>query len=216
APGIRFELSPPGGTRETVRQTTLEYLTQAGAQAAVNAHFFLPFPSTDLNADLIGLAASNGQKISAFEAPVQSYAIVTNAPAINIDTDNPASLVFAASDTSLWNTFAGSAQIVTDSEKTIPVYKDDDHPDGLLTPGGPADYSNAKSWYDLLNARTAIGLTKDAQTLVIFTVDVRGGSLGMSVGEVAEMLIRDYSVYNALNMDGGGSTTLALRDPDSD
>jgi exopolysaccharide biosynthesis protein len=34
----------------------------------------------------------------------------------------------------------------------------------------------------------------------------------MQVGEVAEMLIKDYGVYNALNLDGGGSTTLAIRD----
>ena len=27
------------------------------------------------------------------------------------------------------------------------------------------------------------------------------------------MLIRDYGVYNALNLDGGGSTTLAMEDP---
>ena len=42
APGIAFKLSPPGGTLETVRQTTLEYLLQEGAQIAINAHYFLP------------------------------------------------------------------------------------------------------------------------------------------------------------------------------
>ena len=30
---------------------------------------------------------------------------------------------------------------------------------------------------------------------------------------VADLLIRDYDVYNALNLDGGGSTTLAMQDP---
>jgi hypothetical protein len=35
----------------------------------------------------------------------------------------------------------------------------------------------------------------------------------MSVGEVADLLINDYGVYNALNLDGGGSTTLAMQDP---
>src|SRR5206468_2381651 len=29
----------------------------------------------------------------------------------------------------------------------------------------------------------------------------------------ADLLIRDHHVYNALNLDGGGSTSLALRDP---
>src|SRR5262245_16914738 len=31
-PGIRFKLSSPAGRREVVRQTTLEYLKQEGAQ----------------------------------------------------------------------------------------------------------------------------------------------------------------------------------------
>src|SRR5437867_3500903 len=50
APGIRFKVSPPGGTRETVRQRTVDFLRQEHAQLAVNAHFFLPFPSSDADA----------------------------------------------------------------------------------------------------------------------------------------------------------------------
>src|SRR5262249_15183938 len=92
-PGIIFRLTPPGGTRETVRQTALTYLNAVHAQVAINGHFFLPFPSTDLNALLIGLAASDGHVYSAFEAPAQSYAIVTDAPAINIDAMSHASIV---------------------------------------------------------------------------------------------------------------------------
>ena len=35
----------------------------------------------------------------------------------------------------------------------------------------------------------------------------------MTVGEVADLLINDYGVYNALNLDGGGSTTMAMQNP---
>ena len=222
-PGIRFRLTPPGGTRETIRQTTLSYLVAQQAQVAVNSHFFLPFPSADLNAMLIGLGASDGNVFSAFEAPVQSYALVTDAPAINIDQSNQASVVhknaaFAdgkhvVEPVALWNVVAGSAQIVTNGVKTIPAYVDAAHPDGQLTPPGPANYSNSNSWYNLINARTAIGLSQNNQTLFIFTVDRAGGSQGLSVGEVADLLINDYGVYNALNLDGGGSTTLAMEHP---
>jgi phosphodiester glycosidase len=222
-PGIHLRLTPPGGTRETVRQTTLTFLNAQQAQVAVNGHFFLPFPSADLNAMVIGLAASDGNVYSAFEAPVQSYALVTEAPAINVDPDNGASIVHkdpAAADgmhvvepVLLWNALAGSAQIVTNGIKTIPLYRDAAHPDGALTPPGPANYSNSNSWYNLINARTAIGLSQDNQRLFLFTVDRAGGSLGMSVGEVADVLINDYGVYNALNLDGGGSTTLAMENP---
>jgi exopolysaccharide biosynthesis protein len=221
APGISFELTPPGGTLETVRQTTLGFLNQEHAQLAINSHFFLPFPSTDTNAMLIGLAASNGNVYSSFEAPVQSYAIVTNAPALNIDALNRAGIVHdntnftdgkhVLENVILWNTVAGSAQIITNGNKTIPTYLDASNPDGLLTPGGPASYSNSNSWYALTNARTVIGLSQDNRTLFLFTVDNAGGSRGMSLGEVADLLVNDYGVYNALNLDGGGSTTMAMQ-----
>ena len=47
----------------------------------------------------------------------------------------------------------------------------------------------------------------------MLTVDARGGSAGMTVGEVAAMLIQDYGVWNALNLDGGGSTSMAMENP---
>jgi exopolysaccharide biosynthesis protein len=198
-PGLRFKLTPPGGTRETLRQTTLKFLEQEHAQIAINGHFFLPFPSTDLNADLIGLAASEGKVISKCEQPVQSYAIVANAPAINIDQRNRATIVGCdAMPAGLWNTLAGSAQIVTNGVVTIPRYGT-----GQLTPN--ADYSNQRSWYDLPRARTAIGITRDGGKLVLFTVEA-----GMTVSEIASLLVKDYGVYNALNLDGGGSTSLAI------
>jgi exopolysaccharide biosynthesis protein len=225
APGLRFKLTAPGGKLETVRQTTLEFLKQEHAQIAINAHYFLPFPSPQPDAMLVGFAASEGVVYSGFETPSQSYAIVANAPALNIDHSNRARIVhrdpaFAdgehlLEDVSLWTALAGAAQIVTNGVKTIPQYTDDRHPSGQLTPGGPGGYSNSKSWYDALNARTAIGLTRDGRSLILFTVDARGASAGMAVGEVADLLIKDYGVFNALLLDGGGSTTLAMEDPNT-
>lgn len=212
APGIRFKVTAPSGPRETVRQTTLQFLQEARAQIAVNAHYFLPFPSSNPFASLIGLAASDGNVYSEFEVPEQSYAIVKHAPALNIDAKNRASIVQSRVAT-LWNAVAGSAQIITNGIKTIPAYADAQHPGAQLERGGPSDYSNANSWYDQFNARTVIGLANRQRTLIIFTVDRASGSLGMSVGEVADLLIRDYRVEQALNLDGGGSTTLAMEDP---
>jgi exopolysaccharide biosynthesis protein len=202
----------------------VDYLRQERAQLAINAHFFLPFPSQDTDAFAIGLAASEGRVFSAFESPEQSFAIVADAPALNIDARNRARIVHrdvkkpdglhVRERVTLWNVVAGSAQIVTDGRPTVPVYRDEAHPRALLTPGGPgAGFSNARSWYAVTTARTAIGLSRDNRTLTLFTVDVRGGSEGMRVGEVAEVLIRDYRVWNALNLDGGGSTTMAWMDP---
>ena len=223
APGVRIALSPPAGGREVARQSTLEFLKAQHAQFAINGHFFLPFPSLDSEAWVIGLAASEGRVYSAFELPEQNFALVGDAPAINIDARNRARLVHrdpkqpdgrhVRERVTLWNAVAGSAQIVTDGEVTIPTYRDEAHPLGLLALGGPNSYSNEKSWYDVANARTALGLSRNHKILTFFTVDIRGGSEGMPLGEVARLLIKDYGVWNALNLDGGGSTSIAWQDP---
>jgi exopolysaccharide biosynthesis protein len=206
-PGLGFKLTPPGGTRETIRQTTLEFLNQERAQIAVNAHFFLPFPSSDLNADVIGLAASEGKLYSKCEKPAQSYALVANAPAISIDRNNRASVVRCGDNMEFWNTLSGSAQIITNGVVTIPEYSDAGHPEGTLTAGGDGNYSNNRSWYELARARTVIDLSRDNRTLFLFTADD-----GMAVSAIAQLLLRDYAVFNALNLDGGGSTSLATED----
>lgn len=223
APDLRFRVSPPGGSREVVRETTMNYLMRQHAELAINGHFFFPFPSADTEAWVIGLGASDGHIYSTFETPVQDFALVGDAPALNIDRHNRARIVHrdtrrtdgrhVKERVTLWNVVAGSAQIVTGGVATIPTYADATHRTGLLVPGGPNDYSNAKSWYEVATARTAVGLSRDNRTLTLFTVDVRGGSDGLTVPEVAAVLIRDCAVWNALNLDGGGSTTMAWKDP---
>ena len=222
-PGLRFKVSPPAGDREAMRQSTLAFATLERAQVAINGHFFLPFPSTERTAWVIGLAASEGRVYSAFESPAQRYALVANAPALNIDRDNRASLVHwdpaqpdgrrVLEPVTLWNVVAGSAQVVTVGVVTVPQYRDAAHPVALLEPGGPNDYSNAVAWSEVATARTAIGLSRDQRTLTLFTADVRGGSEGMRLDEVGRVLIDQYGVWDALNLDGGGSTSMALADP---
>src|SRR5262245_18680161 len=163
APFLSFEFTPHTGTRDTVRQTTLQYLNSVAAQVAINGSFFLPFPSSDFNAALVGFAASNGIVNSPFELPTQNYALVRDSPAINIDAQNHASIVQRApvfsdgtcyslcqavdglqvlENVVVWNAFSGSAQIVTNGVKTIPCYVDAAHPDCALVGPGPANYSN--------------------------------------------------------------------------
>lgn len=61
------------------------------------------------------------------------------------------------------------------------------------------------------NPRTAIGLSKDEKTLYLITVDGRqNASIGVTQTELAELLI-EKGIYNALNLDGGGSTTMVTR-----
>lgn len=227
APGIGFKLTGQSGALDTVRQRTVDFMDQEDAQIAVNVHFMVPF-GTQSEQQLVGLAASNGDVYSPFEPqPVapgyanQSYAIVPFAPALNIDATNHASIVhhdasFADNKhvlepVSLYNAVAGSGQVITGGVKTIPQYIDASHPDGLLNP--LSGYSNSNSWYDLPRGRTVIGLNEDGTVLTLFTVDRVGAYVGMSLSSIADILMNDYQVYNALNLDGGGSTSLAMEDP---
>jgi len=65
----------------------------------------------------------------------------------------------------------------------------------------------------ILAPRTAYGLSKDRRCMFIITVD--GRMEGVSEGVTTEELggwIRKYGASDALNMDGGGSTTLLVSD----
>jgi hypothetical protein len=228
APGIGFELSPASPPSpntcadQTSVQTTLACLNQAHAQVAVNAQFFIPYPAEpNGGTNLVGFAASDGNVYSPFsDAPAQNYAIVADAPGLNISSNNVAQIVLrgpttrslvAAGNPAIpvtpYNTVTGSAQIITNGRVTIPSYSSR----GPLYANGT--YGNGNSWYNAVKARTAVGLSEDEQTLYLFTVDAAGGSNGMTVPQVAAFLQANFHVYNALNLDGGGSTTMAMADP---
>jgi len=58
--------------------------------------------------------------------------------------------------------------------------------------------------------RSAIGVSRDGRTVWLFAVDGRGtGSVGMTLVELADAM-RALGAWDALNFDGGGSTTLVI------
>ena len=57
----------------------LDCLNARHAQVAVNAHYFWPWPTTDTDVEVLGLAVSNGRVYSGFETPVQAYALLPDA-----------------------------------------------------------------------------------------------------------------------------------------
>ncbi|MEU9848240.1 phosphodiester glycosidase family protein [Streptomyces sp. NPDC047985] len=64
--------------------------------------------------------------------------------------------------------------------------------------------------------RTAVGFSKDGRTMQVITVDGRqADSGGVTLTELGRMMRRAGS-YSALNLDGGGSSTLVAREPGSD
>lgn len=60
------------------------------------------------------------------------------------------------------------------------------------------------------NPRTAIGLSKDHNTLFLLSVEGREGhSQGMTAGETARTLL-ELGAWDALNLDGGGSSAMFI------
>jgi exopolysaccharide biosynthesis protein len=62
--------------------------------------------------------------------------------------------------------------------------------------------------------RTAVALDRSNRHLILFVVDGRqpGYSEGITLGELAEIIIH-HGGYNAINLDGGGSSTMVIGAP---
>jgi len=61
--------------------------------------------------------------------------------------------------------------------------------------------------------RTAVGFTRDSMTVYLITVDGRqpDWSVGMSYYELGNYMKSKWNVYQGINLDGGGSTTMVVR-----
>ena len=80
----------------------------------------------------------------------------------------------------------------------------------------------SRSFAEERHPRTAVGYSQNGQVLFLVVVDGRqpGYSVGMTLGELADfmrMRLADFSMahenaYQALNLDGGGSTTMVVED----
>jgi len=186
---------PGDPNNETTRQTTLEFLNEQNAQLAINASFF---SMGTIDTDNIGLVVSRGELVSPFRGTWT---------AINIDEHNRPTIVKGKEDTyeitspktpreelKLYNAVTGSDQIVTD--------------------GKPLDNQPDRKFFTTNHPRTAIGIT-DHNTLLLVTVDGRqpGVSEGIPLNELAQLMI-EFGAVQALNLDGGGSTTMAIADPE--
>ena len=64
------------------------------------------------------------------------------------------------------------------------------------------------------NPRTAVGLANNGQRLILAVIDGRqaGYSLGTTLRETAEIMLA-LGARDAINLDGGGSSTMIYRDP---
>lgn len=64
--------------------------------------------------------------------------------------------------------------------------------------------------------RTGIGISKNGNELILATIDGRDTSYVGVSQEVFGNILKELGAYNAINLDGGGSTTMAIRTLDSE
>ena len=62
--------------------------------------------------------------------------------------------------------------------------------------------------------RTAVGIGDNGKTLILVVIDGRkkGEAIGMSLTDEADVMLK-YGANDAINLDGGGSSMLGIRDP---
>lgn len=83
--------------------------------------------------------------------------------------------------------------------------------DDLLVADGQALSDFTLNTADKLTARTALGIREDGK-VVCYTADVGNNSRGMTLPQLAERM-QELGCVKAVNLDGGGSTTLGATPP---
>jgi len=188
-PGVRLLVTPgdPDAEYSLRAQTTSDFLGEFNLQAAVNGDGFEPWYSNSIFSyyphkgdpvDPTGLAASQGTL----------YAQGNGAePTLYISRTNRAR--FNEPIGGVYNAISGLLMLAAGG-KLLPEVLE---AEGANTP----------------QPRTAVGLDKNSRQLIIVVVDGRqpGYSEGATLVELAELLIEKGAFY-AMNMDGGGSTTM--------
>ncbi|MCA0453345.1 MAG: phosphodiester glycosidase family protein [Chloroflexi bacterium] len=194
AKGIEFMGTPAQATGEykLAAKTTTQFLTEQHLQIAFNADFFDPwrdygfmdyYPHVGDGVNVRGLSASRG------DVYTQGYAPPENYETLYLTQDNQAS--FEPPLQPIYNAVSGNMMLVIDGEKT-PIETTNDY----LTGKHP---------------RTAVALDPEKQTLIVIIIDGRqpNYSEGMTIPELQDLVLANNG-YNALNLDGGGSVTLAI------
>jgi hypothetical protein len=194
-PGIGFLVTPsePIDGRQLPARTTSQFLQEFGVQVAINAGFFDPFfirwplyyPHIGDPVDVYGLAVSQGQRYSPPKTPYTP---------LYLSQDNRASIGQPLENP--YNVISGLPVFVKEGKALRKL-------DRQKQPYRP-------------NPRTAIALDKSQHQLILFVVDGRqpNYSEGMTLPELARIVLK-HGGYTALNLDGGGSSTLVIEGPNS-
>ncbi len=191
--GVRAFVTPPDRRgRETENpldaRSTWQFAREFGVQVAINGDGFLPWWS---NApwDYYPRVGDPVRPHGFAASDRREYGtFIRNGPTLFINERNEAS--FGAPTRKVHTAISGMSWLVKDREP-VP-----DLQDKQIAP------------------RTAIGLNRGGNRLIMIVVDGRQPfySQGVTVQEMAELMIH-YGGHNAINLDGGGSSTLVIQNP---
>jgi hypothetical protein len=184
-PGIEFLGTPGNGATpyEYTRTTTSSFVNSNDLAVGINGGFFTT--DTGINADVDGLGISNGDVVSPPGAGGRRNSLVTFA-------DQTASIITSATiPAGAWNAVSGNQRMVN----------------------GGLNVAPNDSYTNTLNPHTAVGVDSQTGNVFFMVVDGRQGDFsgGMLTSEMANLFI-SFGVDNAINLDGGGSSTLVFAD----
>ncbi|MGL5083348.1 MAG: phosphodiester glycosidase family protein, partial [Microcoleaceae cyanobacterium] len=193
SPGIELFVTPgePKDDRmEIAAQTTREFLKKYQAQVAINASFFYPihtrtpwdyFPRTGDRVNVVGQAIANGNHYSDPDKIWFAFCISNKTKVQILPERCPENTTHAVSGNVL-----------------------------LIKQGQPARIRRSDK--NELFPRTAVGVDASGKTLWLVIVDGRqkGYSEGITFKELQKIFV-DLGAETALNLDGGGSTTLVMQ-----
>lgn len=187
-PGLSFLVTPPdpAGGLPLRAQTTGAFAEANHLDLAINANFFSPFYSHGP----LDYSPHAGQPVDVLGLAASRGTLYGARPAgycaLNISPANDATLTTG----------------------TLPAWYQTVAGDFLdLVP------KVAPSPADKVNPRTAAGLDAAGKTLILLLVDGRqpNYSEGVTIAELG-LLLKEFGAARAINLDGGGSTTLVARD----
>lgn len=195
APGLSFKTSPGNGAAadDVLTQRTSDFVNQENAQVGINANFFVfdsvsQFFNTPYNTPLTGAAASNGSAVSTFET--------SHPNALNISASNVATFLTGGVDGTLNNT-----------QNITPYNAIGFNGPGLLINNGDANPSAG----DTANAFPGVALTNDQRLILLASSSISHQEMIAAF----QFLAGDTTGLYGHFLDGGGSTSLYLRDPDT-
>ena len=219
APRVSFVVTGPLDEREGVPARaearllpTDTWAEKAGVDLAVNAGFVArvdggiggPRGWTDgLPVDIVGLSRSDGRTVSPSRQGGRDVALLIDETV----QGRSCPCTVRAGDASEGD-LAGIEDAVAGGSSR------EGDPGTPLVVDGENRGATAQVEPDRRHPRTAAGVTRDGKTLLLLVVDGRqpGWSIGVTLPELAQMLL-DAGAWNAINLDGGGSSAMWHREP---